>query len=210
LIIPQTPRFSLVFCGSGPAYSPAQAGNTRYEEVHVMPFDIGKAAAHVRRVVIEFNDEKLTLRYGAGAPFKHYEHASRALQQEYFDLQRKLERGDVTPDVDEGATDEERRKASDEAYTALVEKVKGARRELADNICTVIEWWDLEGDRDAIRSLMSPKDQREYKDVTGHGEVPINGAWLDALPLPDEFIEKVVEKIREDFDKRGAGGKVRS
>ena len=101
-------------------------------------------------------------------------------------------------------------KATDAAYEKLQARLSDTRREIANNVCTVIEWWDLEGDRDYIRSRMSKKDQKKYEDVTGQGEIPIDGAWLDALPLPDKFILDIRDAIEKDFQERGAKGKVRS
>ncbi len=161
-----------------------------------MPFDVGAAAAHVRRVVIKFNDETLTIRYNAGAKFKDYQQLSQKLQREFSDLQYEL-----------GRTARDENAGADDAYEKLSKRLETTRRELANNICTVIESWDLEGDRDYIRSLMPEKEQKRNKDITGQGEIPIDGAWLDALPLPDEFIEKIVEKIGESFSKGASGGK---
>ena len=156
-----------------------------------MPFNVQAAAAFIRRVVLKFNSEKLELRYNAGEGFKTYEGLSQKLQQRFLDLQRQLEKED----------------ASDEAYERLQEALGKTRREIANNLCAIIEWWDLEGDRDAIRALMSKEDQKKHKDVTGHGEIPIDGAWLDALPLPDLFILNIRDKIEEDFSTGGAGRK---
>ena len=156
-----------------------------------MPFNVGAAAAFIRRVVLKFNQETLEIRYNAGERYKEYEKLSQKLQQEFLDLQRQMEKED----------------AGDAAYDKLMERVSTTRRALADNICTVVEWWDLEGDRDAIRALMPKDEQKKHKDVTGQGEIPIDGAWLDALPLPDRFIEQIVEKIGEDFSTGGAGRK---
>ncbi len=156
-----------------------------------MPFDVGNAAAFIRRVVLKFNQEKLEIRYNAGEKFKEYQRLSQKLEREFSDLQHELQK----------------ESANDEAYDKLSKRLETTRKALADNICTVIESWDLEGDRDYIRSLMSEKDQKLNKDVKGHGEIPIDGAWLDALPLPDEFIMRIVETIGEDFSTGGAGKK---
>ena len=158
-----------------------------------MPFNVTSAAAHVRRIVLKFNQEKLELRYNAGERYREYQQKAQKLEQEYNDLNRRLNTEDT----------------SDEAYQELIKAIASARRSLAENICTVIEWWDLEGDRDAIKENMSEKDRKEHKGVTGEGEIPIGGAWLDALPLPDEFIIRIRDKIGEDFESGGAGGKGR-
>ena len=160
-----------------------------------MPFDVTRAAAHVRRVVLEFNSERLKVHYNAGEKFRDYQTRTEKLEREFADLQRKLQASEATD--------------SDEAYRALMARMETTRRALADNICTVIESWDLEGDRDAIRGLMSKEDQKRHKNEDGHGPIPVDGAWLDALPLPDEFILRIINKINEDFAQGGAAGKGR-
>ena len=164
-----------------------------------MPFNVTSAAAHVRRVVLKFNQEKLELRYNAGEKYREYQIKQQKLDQEYNDLSRRLNA--PTPEGEEDR--------SEEAYKELITAMEKSRRRLADNICTVIEWWDLEGDRDAIKERMSEKDRKRFKDVTGEGEIPIDGAMLDALPLPDEFIIIIRDKIGADFESGGAGGKAR-
>lgn len=156
-----------------------------------MAFNVTKAAAHVRPVVIKFNQEKLNLTYNAGDKYREYQIKAQKLDQEFSDLQRRLQT----------------EKPSEEDYTALVEAVAAARRRLADNICTVIESWDLEGDRDSIKKNMDKADQKRFADLTAEGEIPVDGAWLDALPLPDEFIIKVSESITANFESGGAAGK---
>ncbi len=162
-----------------------------------MPFDVGRAAAHVRRVVLRFNDEKLTIHYNAGAKFKDYQQATQKFEAEYRDL---IDRASRRQEDEDPA-------AREEAEKRLQERVRRVRRDLAENICMVIESWDLEGDRDYIRSLMPEKDRKQNADVTGQGEIPVSGAWLDALPLPDEFILAVVGAIGEDFQEGGSSGK---
>lgn len=156
-----------------------------------MPFNVSKAAAHVRPVVIKFNQEKLNLTYNAGEKYREYQIKAQKLDQEFSDLQRRLQGEQV----------------KDEDYAALVVAVAAARRRLADNICTVIESWDLEGDRDSIKKNMDKADEKRFGDLTGEGEIPVDGAWLDALPLPDEFIIKVSESITANFESGGAAGK---
>lgn len=158
-----------------------------------MPFNVTAAAAHVRRVVLKFNQEKLELRYNAGEKYREYQVKQQKLDQEYNDLNRRLNTEDT----------------SDEAYRELIKAIATARRQLADNICTVIEEWDLEGDLDAIKKNMTDKDKKQYAHLSGEGPVPVDGAWLDALPLPDEFIIKIRDGIGADFDSGGAGGKAR-
>jgi small-conductance mechanosensitive channel len=158
-----------------------------------MPFSVTAAAAHVRRIVLKFNQEKLEIKYNAGEKYREYQLKAQKLDQEFSDLNRRLQA--------EGASDED--------YQKLVDAVKTARRRIADNICTVIESWDLEGDRDSIKQNMPEKDRKQFKDLTGEGEIPVSGAWLDALPLPDEFILRISEGITSDFDTGGAGGKGR-
>lgn len=156
-----------------------------------MPFNVGSAAAFIRRVVLKFNNEKLEVRYNAGEKFKAYQQLSQKLEREFADLQREIELEST----------------NNEAYERLQKRLSTTRRALADNICTVIEDWDLEGDRDYIRGLMPEKEKKANAHVTGHGEIPIDGAWLDALPLPDEFIMRIVQTIGEDFSTGGAGTK---
>lgn len=173
-----------------------------------MPFNIGNAAAFIRRVVLKFNQETLTIRYNAGEAYKEYEKRAQKLQQEFLDLQRQLEKKD----------------AGDEAYQALMKRVSTTRLALAENICVVIESWDLtapeEFDRTRIRErflseakasgqAVSKEDLQKLNAVDGPGEIPVQGIWLHALPLPDRFIEQIVEKIGEDFSTGGAGGKAR-
>ncbi len=159
-----------------------------------MPFSVTVAAAHVRRIVLKFNQEKLEIRYNAGEKYREYQLKAQKLDQEMTDLNRKIQGENV----------------ADEDYEHLLKAMASARRRLADNICTVIEEWDLEGDLSAIKERMLEKDRKEFKDISGEGQIPISGAWLDALPLPDEFIIKISEAITNDFDTGGAGGKARS
>ncbi|MBA3616987.1 MAG: hypothetical protein H0W52_12845 [Rubrobacteraceae bacterium] len=159
-----------------------------------MPFNVTAAAAHIRRIVLKFNSERLEIRYNAGEKYREYQLKAQKLDQEFSELNRRLQAENTT----------------EEDYQALRDAMASARRRLADNICTVIESWDLEGDRDAIKSNMPSKDAKEFKDLAGQGEIPVSGAWLDALPLPDEFILKISEGITNDFDTGGAGGKARS
>ncbi len=164
-----------------------------------MPFDVSAAARFTRTVVLKFNQERLSVTYNAGEKFKVYQAAAAKYEREFADLQFKIQR--------HGTDDDERDKAAtDEAYQKLVARLETTRRALADNICTVIEDWDLEGDRDAIRGLLPKADKKGHPDATGHGKIPIDGAWLDALPLPDDFILKIVEVISENFNTGGATG----
>lgn len=158
-----------------------------------MPFNVTRAAAFVRRIVLRFNQEKLEIHYNAGEKYREYENKVQKVSQDYAALERRVntQAGEV----------------SEEDYQALIKAMADARRLVADNICTVIESWDLEGDLDAIKENMSKKDKDRYKAVTGEGVVPVDGAWLDALPLSTDFIFKIRDGIQADFDSGGAGGK---
>lgn len=193
-----------------------------------MPFNVTQAAAHVRRIVLKFNQEKLEIRYNAGEKYRAYQLKAQQLDQEFTELNRRLQAETV----------------SDEDYDALRQAMASARRRLADNICTVIESWDLEDDLDTrldaihkehgdkvflaevenlkeldhphteTRSVLIAGKKKEEDEVQvpvfGVGTVPVAGLWLDILPLPDEFILKISEGITNDFDTGGAGGKAAS
>ncbi len=164
-----------------------------------MPFDVSAAARFTRTVVLKFNQEKLSVTYNAGEKFKVYQDRAQKHEQDRLDLQFQIQR------FGSGENEEDRAK-TDAAYEKLIEQLKRTRRLIADNICAVIEDWDLEGDRDAIRELLPKADKKGHADATGHGKIPIDGAWLDALPLPDDFILKIVEVISENFNTGGATG----
>ncbi len=165
-----------------------------------MAFDVGNAARFNRTVVLKFNNEKLKVTYNAGEKFRAYQDRAQKHEQERVDLQYQIQRFGA------GENEEDRAK-TDAAYEKLIGRLNHTRRAIADNICGVIEDWDLEGDRDAIRELL-PKAERKgsHPDATGHGKIPIDGAWLDALPLPDDFILKIVETVNENFNSGGATG----
>jgi hypothetical protein len=166
-----------------------------------MPFQIHSAAAHEKRVVVPFDnyEQKVTLWYNAGEQYREFQLKAQGLEQEMSDLQRRLgEDGQA-----DAATYEELRVA-----------MAGARRRIADNICAVINRWDLEAREtitlNDIKARMSKKDREKWTEVSGEGEIPVSGAWLDALPLPDEFILSLVEGITSDFDSGGQAGKALS
>jgi hypothetical protein len=89
--------------------------------------------------------------------------------------------------------------------------MNGVRRRTADNLSSIITRWDLEGDLGKYYKRLSKADQKRFKaeDYEGHGPIPIDGAWLDAMPLPDEFIVDIVQAITDNFASGGAGGKGR-
>ncbi len=164
-----------------------------------MPFDVSAAARFTRTVVLKFNQEKLSVTYNAGEKFKVYQDRAQKHEQERLDLQFQIQR------FGSGENEEDRAK-TDAAYEKLIEQLKRTRRLIADNICFVIEDWDLEGDRDAIRGLLPKADKKGHPDATGQGKIPIDGAWLDALPLPDDFILKIVDTVNDIFNTGGATG----
>jgi hypothetical protein len=167
-----------------------------------MPFDVGLAAAKKYRVILSFNGEKLSLYYNAGEKFKEYQKKAQAADMELLELQARTE---VIAAQD--ASSDEAQEARDEALSEMKKRMARARRDLADGICMVIEEWDLVGDRGYIRSLMSKEDQKSVEHLDGQGEIPIEGVWLDALPLPDQFVQAITRHINQDFEGRGAGSK---
>ena len=193
-----------------------------------MPFNVTSAARFERRVTLKFNQETLEVFYNAGEKYREYQLKAQALDQEFTDLQRRLQRAaaNMRPaatqaemDYDEDGQPEE--DTSDEdVYEELKTAMNGARRRIADNLCTIITRWDLEGDLGELRKRLSKEDQKRFKEhapaddpqatnYSGHGPIPVDGAWLDALPLPDEFILAIAQSITENFESGGAGGKGR-
>lgn len=190
-----------------------------------MPFDVTAAARFTRQVVIKFNQEKLEVHYNAGEQYREYQLKANQLDQEFADLQRRLQRAaanmrpaatQTEEELEEDAQTEEG--DAEDVYEELKAAMNGARRRIADNVCTIITSWDLEGDLEYIRERMSPKDKKRFPthapadkpeatNYSGHGPIPIDGAWLDALPLPDEFILSIVQAITDSFESGGAGGK---
>lgn len=158
-----------------------------------MPFSVTRAAAFVRRLVLKFNGEKLVLHYNAGEKYREYELRVQKVSQDYADLERRVQ-GEKVSEAD---------------YKALVQAMADARRLVADNICSVIEEWDLEGDLDVIKERMTDEDKARFSEVSGEGTVPVDGAWLDALPLSTDFIFAIRDEIQRDFDSNGAAGKAR-
>lgn len=165
-----------------------------------MPFQISKAAAQTRRVKITFDryGQSVTVWYNAGQKYRQYQKLSQQLEREYNELNRRLASDSI----------------SDEDNEKLLDAAASARRRLADNICTVIEKWDLEAKDeitlDDVKANMAEDDAKRFEGVSGEGNIPVDGAWLDALPLPDEFIIDISSGIMEDFDSGGAAGKALS
>lgn len=177
-----------------------------------MPFDVTAASRFTRQVVIKFNQEKLTVHYNAGEKYREYQLKAQALDQEFTDLQRRLQRAaanlqPVATEREEELEEDGQPDESEDVYEELKAAMNGARRRIADNLCTIITEWDLEGDRDAIKARMDAADKKRFKDESSQGPIPIDGAWLDALPLPDEFILDIAQAITENFESGGAGGK---
>lgn len=178
-----------------------------------MPFDISKAAAYISRVVINFNDEELAIKYNAGEKFLNYQRVTMRKESEMRELIASAERA-------------EKGEADEETTERLQRSLRRARRDLCDNICLVIESWDLEApkeyDRTKIRehylaslSKQELRDELTEEDMAllesedGPGPIPIEGVWLNALPLPDQFVLSVVESIGADFAKGASGPKPR-
>lgn len=160
---------------------------------------VSKAAAHKRRVLIPIYDQRIEVFYNAGSKYRVYQQLQQKLDTEYNELNRRLSASE---------------QVSEEDYQKLMDAMAHARRRLADNICTVIESWDLEANEDItlddIKASMSKKDQKRFEDISGSGGIPVDGAWLDALPLPDEFIIEISSAIANDFNEGGAAGKALS
>ena len=190
-----------------------------------MPFNVDSAARFERRVTLKFNQETLEVFYNAGEKYREYQIKAQQLDQEFSDLQRRLQRAAAnmrpaatTVEAEEDERDEDEPDEDEVAYEELKAAMNGSRRRIADNVCTIITRWDLEGDLGKLKQRLSKEDQKRFKDnqdaaegqevaqkYSGHGPIPIDGAWLDALPLPDEFILAIVEKITENFESGGAG-----
>jgi hypothetical protein len=193
-----------------------------------MPFNVTSAARFERRVTLKFNQETLEVFYNAGEKYREYQLKAQQLDQEFTDLQRRLQRAaaNMRPAAtqtemeyeEDGQPEEE---ATDEdVYEELKAAMNGARRRIADNLCTIITRWDLEGDLGQLKKRLDKADQKRFASTSkanttatetyeGHGPIPIDGAWLDALPLPDEFILAIAQSITENFESGGAGGKGR-
>jgi hypothetical protein len=187
-----------------------------------MPFNVTSAARFERRVTLKFNQETLEVFYNAGEKYREYQIKAQQLDQEFADLQRRLQR--AAANMRPAATQAEEELEEDEdsegddsedVYEELKAAMNGARRRISNNLCTIITKWDLEGDLTELKKRLSKEDQKRFKDTDdpqkfeGHGPIPVDGAWLDALPLPDEFILGIAEKITENFESGGAGGKGR-
>jgi hypothetical protein len=57
-----------------------------------MPFNVDSAARFERRVTIKFNQETLEVFYNAGEKYREYQLKANQLDQEFTDLQRRLQR----------------------------------------------------------------------------------------------------------------------
>jgi uncharacterized protein YukE len=181
-----------------------------------MPFNVDSAARFERRVTLKFNQETLEVFYNAGEKYREYQIKAQQLDQEFSDLQRRLQRAAAnmrpaatTVEAEEDERDEDEPDEDEVAYEELKAAMNGSRRRIADNVCTIITRWDLEGDLGKLKQRLSKEDRKRIsgndEEYSGHGPIPIDGAWLDALPLPDEFILAIVEKITENFESGGAG-----
>ena len=210
-----------------------------------MPFNVTAAAAHIRRIVLKFNAEKMEVRYNAGEKYHQYQLKARKLEQEMADLERRLNA--PVPDADNPDEVARLREAAEGVYQEVLGAIAETRRRVADNICTVIESWDLEADLDGLLDGIlaehnkAKAEDSEAEDIFGaavevlkdaelepdgtrnvtvegkakkvpafgYGAIPVSGLLLALLPLPDKFIFDVQDKIIEDFDSGGAGGKGR-
>lgn len=164
-----------------------------------MPFNVTVAARFTREITIKFNRETLHVTYNAGEKYREYEEKSVQLTEELDDLNERISQLRSLSDAQNDAARAELR----EAYAELQRAKKHTRRRFADNVCTVIESWDLEGDLEDLKKRMAEKDRKNYKDLTGHGAIPPDGAFLDALPLPDKFMLDIGEAIGKNFESGG-------
>lgn len=177
-----------------------------------MGFSVKKAATKVNRVEVVFNNQRLTLKYQAGSRYKAFQKDSSKRQFEYVRLSSELERA-LQQDTEEDAARVEE----------IAAGMRQGRRDMADSICMITESWDLTGDLDEIREeyyaslseeemeALSDEDKQALENPTADGDrIPIEGVWLDALPLPDDFLTKILDAINADYQSGGAGKKART
>lgn len=180
-----------------------------------MPFNIKKASEKINRVEVRFNNQTLVCKYQAGAKYKDFQKNAQRRQIEYTRLDAQMQRAmrDDAP-RSEGAREDE------QLLDELLANLRRSRRNLADAVCSIVTEWDLTGDCAEIREehyesltedereALPDEDKQALENPSrDDGKIPIEGAWLDALPLPDDFISRVLDEINADYASGGKGSK---
>jgi hypothetical protein len=113
-----------------------------------MPFNVTSAARFERHVKIKFNQETLEVYYNAGEKYREYQIKAQQLDEEFSDLQRRFQRAASNMRPADTDADEDQQDEAEAVYEERKAALNGARRRIADNLCTIITKWDLEDDLD--------------------------------------------------------------